>query len=153
MTIDNTALAFDSRVSIFKLNDGSTIRDISNSVTGVTFPATWKANDITTYGKVGVVYKPSLDDSKFTLDMIWNQVANTGSQNVVGSMHYAQGPVGNTTNTRAFEYYPAGATAGNLNITGNCWCPHYEIIGKVGNALAVRAELLVDNGVTFGAAA
>lgn len=152
MAIDASSTAFDSRVSIFKLNDGTALRDISNSISSATFPATWKLNDVTTYGSVGFRGKPSLDDTKFTLDMIWNQVTNVGTQPAVGAGHYAQGPVGNTANARAFEYYPAGTTSGNLNISGNCWCPHYEITGKVGNAIAVRAEFVVENGVTFGSA-
>ena len=153
MTIDATSTSFDSRVSVFKINDGTTLRDISASITGATFPTTWKINDITTYGSVGFRGKPSIDDSKFTLDLIWNQVTNVGSQPVIGVMHYAQGPVGNSTNSRAFEYYPAGTTAGNLNITGNCWCPHYEINGRVGNAIAIRADFVAENGVNFGVAA
>jgi hypothetical protein len=146
MAIDAVSTYFDSRVSVFLLaNTASTNTDISANITNCEFPDSWKNNVITTYGSVGERYGPSINDTKFTLEMVWNQLTTTGTDVVVQPMHYAK-------SLKAFAYYPAGTTAGNLKISGNCYCPTYRFMGRVGNYVAIRAEFEVDNGTTFGAA-
>jgi hypothetical protein len=150
MAADVTSLAFDSKVSIFKLGtvgSPTSPQDISEDIAdaGVEFPSSWRDVDITTYGSSGLRYNPSIDDSKFTIDFIWNQLTTKGTQTVVGAVHAAKTKV-------AFEYYPAGATSGNTKLYGDCRCPVFRFMGRVGNAVRIRAEFDVDNGVGFGTA-
>lgn len=142
MGADVTGLAFDSKVSIFKLGAGAV--DISADITNIEFPSAWKELDITTYGKEGMTYYPGIWDTKFTIDFIWNQLTTTGTQQVVGAMHYAKAAA-----ATAFEYYPAGATSGNLKVSGNCRCPSYRFMGRVGDCVRVRAEFDVDGAIVF----
>ena len=145
MAADATSTFFDSKVSVFKLNDVSTAQDISANIVNLDFTNAFKINDVTTYGSTGVKSALSIDESKFSMDLIFNQVTTTGSQTVVGAMWYAKA-------TRAFEYYPVGTTSGNLKISGNCQCTNYQITGKVGDSIRVKADFVVNNGVTFGTA-
>lgn len=145
MAIDATSVKFDARLSILKINDGSSLQDVSAHVANVDFGNKFKVNDMTTYGSVGTKPALGLDDSEFTVDFVWNQVTTTGVQTVVGAMYAAKA-------TRAFEYYPAGIVAGNLKLSGNCVCVEYPLAGKVEDAVRVRVRFTVHNGVTFGAA-
>ena len=141
----NVAQYIDSKDIVFKLNNGSSLIDISANITGHSFPSEWKTSEITVYGSVGMQYAPSIDATTFTLDLLFNQATTSGTQTVVGAMHAAKA-------MRAFEFYPAGTATGNTKISGNCWCPKYEIVGKVGTAQLIKAEFKVDNGVTYGTA-
>ncbi len=145
MAIDATSVKFDARLSVFKLNDGSSLQDISASIANIDFGNKFKDNEVTTYGKVGVVPSVSLDATEFDIDFVWNQLTTTGVQTVVGAMYAAKA-------TRAFEYYPAGSTSGNLKLSGSCVCTDYPISGKVEDSVRIRAHFKVSNGVTFGSA-
>jgi len=145
MAADVTSLKFDAKLSIFELNDGSQLRDISPYIANIDFGNKFKVNDVTTYGSLGTRPSLSLDDSDFTIDLVWNQVTTTGVQTVVGAMYAAKA-------TRAFAYYPAGKTAGNTKLSGNCMCSDFPFSGKVEDAVRTKAKFLVDNAVTFGVA-
>lgn len=145
MAIDNTSIKFDARSSVFKINDGSQLQDVSAHIADVQFGNRFKTTDLTTYGSVGSKPDLGLDDTEVTIDFVWNQYATTGVQTVVGAMYYAKA-------TRAFEYYPAGTTAGNLKLSGSFKCVEYPMSGPVEGAVRVRARFLVHNGVTFGSA-
>ena len=47
----NTAIYVDSKDFVFKLNDGSTLQDLSADIVSHDFTSKIKLNDITTYGK------------------------------------------------------------------------------------------------------
>ncbi len=140
MTADVTSLAFDSKLSVFKLGAGAV--NISADIYNIEFPSAWKALNITTYGKEGMTYHPGIWDSKFTIYLVWNQLTATGTQTVVGAMHYAKAAA-----ATAFEYYPGGTD--NLKVSGNCRCADYQFLGSVGDAVRVRAEFVVDGAITF----
>jgi hypothetical protein len=112
----------------------------------VTFPSSWINNDVTAFGSVGRRYNPGIDETKFTVEMMFNQVANTGSHTVVGAVHSAK-------TTVPFAFYPATTGTGNLKISGNCSIPKYEITSQVGSFVKVVAECWVDNGLTYGVSA
>lgn len=145
MAADVTSISFDARLSVFKLNDGSSLQDISAYIGNMDFGAKFKVNDLTTYGSVGSKPKPGLDDSDFTVDLVWNQVTTTGVQTVVGAMFAAKA-------SRSFEYYPAGVTAGNVKLSGTCVCTDFPVSGKVEDVVRVKAQFKVYNGVTWGVA-
>jgi hypothetical protein len=115
--------------------------DISANVVKVTFPSSWVNSDVTAFGSVGRRYSPGIDETKFTVEMMFNQVAVSGTHAVVGAVHYAQSTV-------PFAFYPATSVVGNTKISGNCSIPKYEITSQVGNIVKVTAECWVDNGLT-----
>lgn len=137
---------FDAEVSVFKLHDGTALRDISayvNELRGL--PGQTKMNDITTWGSVGERPGPSIKVVHFTMELLFNMVASVGVHTVLEAMWDDKA-------LRAFEWYPAGETADNAKISGNAYLPIYEITSRVGNFIAVHAEFHADNGVTIGVA-
>ena len=83
--------------------------DVSNNVIKVTFPSSWINNDVTAFGSVGRRYNAGIDETKFTVEMMFNQVATTGSHTVVGAVHTAK-------TTVPFAFYPATSGSGNTKI-------------------------------------
>ncbi len=137
---------FDSEKSIFKLNDGSQLRDLSAYVKELRgLPGQFKVNDITTFGSVGERPGPSIYVNHFTVEFLFNMVTSVGVHTVLAALHSSKA-------LRAFEYYPAGTTAGNAKFSGSAYMPVYEIISRVGDQVMVHAEFHVDNGVTIGTA-
>ena len=145
----NTAIYVDSKDFVFKLNDGSTLQDLSADIVSHDFTSKIKLNDITTYGKTGTIHGASLEDSTFTITFLWNQVATTGSHTVVGKIHNGQKVKQATYGAVAFEADPAGTVAGNTKITGSCWVGEYKLIGKVGDRQTVEVPFTVDGDLTF----
>ena len=119
--------------------------DVSDNVIKVTFPSSWINNDVTAFGSVGRRYNAGIDETKFTVEMMFNQVATTGSHTVVGAVHTAK-------TTVPFAFYPATSASGNTKISGNISIPKYEITSQVGAIVKVTAECWVDNGITWAAA-
>ena len=119
--------------------------DVSDNVIKVTFPSSWINNDVTAFGSVGRRYNAGIDETKFTVEMMFNQVATTGSHTVVGAVHTAK-------TTVPFVFYPATTGTGNLAISGNISIPKYDITSQVGSIVKVTAECWVDNGITWGTA-
>ena len=119
--------------------------DVSDNVIKVTFPSSWINNDVTAFGSVGRRYNAGIDETKFTVEMMFNQVATTGSHTVVGAVHTAK-------TTVPFAFYPATSGSGNTKISGNISIPKYEITSQVGAIVKVTAECWVDNGLTYGTA-
>ena len=118
-------------------------QDISNAVQKVTFPASWVANDITAFGSIGRRYGKGIDESKFTIEAMFNQVVTTGSNTVLSAAWSGAAAV-------AFAFYPAGNSSGNTKIIGNMWVQKYEVVSQVGTYVKITAECLVDNGTTIG---
>jgi hypothetical protein len=138
---------FDSEKSVFKVNDGSSLRDLSPYVKELRgLPGQFKVNDITTFGSVGERPGPSIYVNHFTVEFLFNMVTSVGVHTVLATMHSAKA-------LRAFEFYPAGSgTTGNAKFSGSAYCPVYEIVSRVGDYVQVHAEFHVDNGVTIGTA-
>ena len=137
---------FDAKVSVFKLNDGSSLQDLSayaKSVRGL--PGSFKVNDVTTFGKVGEVPGPSIFIAHFTVDFLFNMITTTG-------VHTLLGTIFSTKVARAFEYYPGGTTTGNAKISGSAFLPIYNITSEAGDFVLAHAEFHTTNGITLGTA-
>jgi hypothetical protein len=52
---------------------------VSPSVQKLTFPGKWINNDVTAFGSVGRRYAPGIDETKFTIEMLWNRVATNSN--------------------------------------------------------------------------
>jgi len=136
-----TTQSIDSYNSALSVNS----QDISAALIKITFPSTWIANDITAFGSTGRRYGKGIDETKFTIEAMFNQVATTGSYTVLEAAH-----AGSTAVT--FSFYPAGTSSGNAKISGNCWVQKLEYVAQVGNYVRINADCFVDNGVTYGTA-
>jgi hypothetical protein len=132
--------------------------DISASVTDVDFNGEYKINDVTTFGYGvsvanpggGSQWSPSIDISTFTLTVAYNQVTDVGIAPVFLSLGSGGAPTG-VWNSRVkvpFVIGPAGdvPSSGNKIITGYCYAPKFNLIGKVGNAVTAKIEFKVDGG-------
>jgi len=138
---------FDAEVSVFKLNDGSELRDLSAYIKELRgLPGQYKVNDVTTFGSSGERPGPSIFVVHFSAEFLFNMVTDVGTHTVLAG-HWENKAL------RAFEYYPAGETAGNAKFSGSAYLPIYEITSRVGDYIAIHAEFHADNGVTIGAAA
>jgi hypothetical protein len=138
---------FDAGVSLFKLNDGSTLRDLSPYIIDFAgLPGEKKVNDGTTWGSVGKRPSVSIQENKITVKLLFNMVTDVGAYTVLEKIWDA------TADTPvAFEYYPAGSgTVGNAKITGNAFLTVFKIASSMGNDVLINAEMEVDNGVTTG---
>ncbi len=133
---------FDSNVSRFFLADSaSSSIDISDHIIAVDgLPGQMKYNPVTTFGKTGETYNPSINVSEFTLEAVYNEDTSSGSDTIIGYMY-------SNKVKKAFQYFPSGTSAGT-QISGNCYCDNYNIPSRAGNTVLVRAHFLVDNGIT-----
>lgn len=137
---------FDAEVSVFKLNDGSQLQDLSPYVIELRgLPGRFKVNDITTFGSVGERPGPSIFVVHFTIEFLFNMITSVGTHTVLSAMF-------SNKTLRAFEYYPAGVTAGNAKLYGSACLPVYETTSRAGNQLLTHAEFHADNGITIGVA-
>ncbi len=137
-----TTFYVDSGGVVFKLNNGSSLIDISPNIVSSRWPLKFILNDISTFGVLGVTHGLSIEDSGFTLNLIFNQVATTGSDTIVGAMYAAKA-------TRAFESYPVGVTSGNRKMAGNCICETYEIIAVTKKHVEATATFVVEGLTTW----
>ena len=139
--VDVASRYFDSRVSVFKLNDGSQLRDLSDNCKETRgLPGTVKMNDVTTFGSVGERPGPSIFINHFTVEMMFNRITDVGSWGIVSAMYAAKA-------VRAFEYWPIGvAEVGK--VSGNAYLAVCEVASRVGDWVTLHCEFHADNGVT-----
>ena len=135
----NTAQYIDSKDMYFLFNS----QDVSSHCVSVDIPLSWKANDITAFGSAGSRVAASIFDTEFTAEFMFNQVATTGTQTIVGAAWYAK-------TAYAFNLSPAGVVAGNTKYTGNAFVTDYHVKAKMGDTIMVTATFKTDNGVVVG---
>ncbi len=131
---------FDSQLSVFKITDtGAQLRDVSAYITSIEgLPGPREINEATPLNQSGRKFHPSLQNVPFTLEVLWSDDANVGSDTVFG-------PLSRHTAATAFEYYPKGGSSPKY--AGNCWVRNFTILTRVGNILTARAECQVDGVV------
>jgi hypothetical protein len=131
---------FDSQLSVFKITDtGAQLRDVSPYITSIEgLPGPREINEATPLNQAGRKFHPSLQNVPFTLEVLWSDDANVGSDTVFG-------PLSRHTAATAFEYYPDGTSP---KYTGSCWVRNFTILTRVGNILTARVECQVDGVVT-----
>ena len=95
---------FDAEKSVFKLNDGSSLRDLSPYVKELRgLPGQFKVNDITTFGSVGERPGPSIYVNHFTVEFLFNMVTSVGVHTVLATMHSAKASEGVRVLPRRFR--------------------------------------------------
>ena len=101
----------DGRGARFRIADaGGVMRDLSAYVSEVReLPGERALDDVTALGDDGARFNLSAEVVAFSLRGIYDDTANTGTDAVLGALRYHTAPT-------AFEYAPAGLTAGQSEI-------------------------------------
>ncbi len=135
---------FDSEVSVFQLNDGSTLRDISASVVGVDgLPGPRTLNEVTALGDGGRKFSPGLEDVTITLDVIYTSGSATSIDEVMDGISRGLVAV-------AFDYGPEGIVNPMPRYSGTCWVENWTHQSRVGNRVEASITLRVEGVVTIG---
>ena len=135
---------YDSSISIFQVNDGASLRDISAYITSISgLPGPRELNVATSIADTGEKYHPGLERVTIVLELMWSDDANTGPDTIFGPMRTA-------TAVRAFDYGPEGKVTGDIKYSGSCWLRNFEITSRVGSMVLARVELPVDGVITRG---
>ena len=134
---------FDSAVSVFLINDtGATERNLSTYITSIDgLPGARDGLDSTTLGATGHTYHPSLQNGRFTIELVWDDTATTGPDAVLG-------PLRTHTAAVTFKYGPKGSTGGFPRYTGSVLVTDYTITSRIGSLVLARAEFVVSGAVT-----
>ncbi len=136
---------FDSEVSVFQINDLSSLRDISPGLVGVDgLPGPRTLNEVTALGDGGRKFSPGLEDVTITLDAMYTDTASVGIDTVFGVL------LSRATAAVAFDYGPEGKTSSMPKYSGTCWVESYTITSRVGNRVEASITLRVEGKVTVG---
>jgi len=127
--------------TVFKIDDsGGTLRDISDTLTDVSFPRSVDTAETSSFGDSAKTYIVGLSDATIS-------VSGNFDATVDG---YLSGVIGLAT-PLDFEYGPEGSTAPDVKYTGTCFLTSYEKSGAIGDVVTYSAEFQVTGAVTRGA--
>lgn len=121
--------------AVFKINDGSTLRDISNVVNSSSLSRSAETAEVTALGNSSKAYIPGLKDATVSIE---------GMADVTTS-GYLDGVLGVST---AWEFYPAGTAVGQVKYNGSGILTTLDTSAEVGGAVSVSGELQVTGDVT-----
>lgn len=122
----------------FALDDtGGSSRNISDTLTDVSFPQTIDTAETTAFGSSNKSYIVGLKDTTISVSGIWDATVDG----------YISGT---EPATRSFIYGPAGSTGGNVKYTGECIMTNYAVSNPVGDVVTFSIDLQVTGAVTRG---
>lgn len=126
--------------TVFKIDDsGGTLRDISSTLTDVSFPRSIDTAESSSFGDSAKQYVVGLSDATIS-------VSGNFDATIDG---YLAGTVGQAA-TLSFEYGPEGSTSGYVKFSGECILTSYEVSGAIGDVVTYSAEYQVTGSVTRG---
>lgn len=135
---------YPSADSVFQINDGTSLRDISPYVTSIDgLPGPRELIEVTALGDAGRKWIAGLENVVITLELLWSDDASVGSDTVLGLIR-------DDTAARAFDYGPEGKATGDIKYSGTCWVRNYQVTSRVGQAVTAKAELQVEGIITKG---
>ena len=122
----------------FALDDtGGSSRNLSNTLTDVSFPQTIDTAETTAFGSSNKSYIVGLKDTTISLSGIWDATVDG----------YISGT---EPASRSFIYGPAGSTGGNVKYTGEAIMTNYAVNNPVGDVVTFSMDLQVTGSVTRG---
>ena len=125
--------------TVLKVDDsGATARDISDSVSSVTWPREVDATETTSFGSNQRTYIVGLANSTVSVEGYFDATVDG----------YLAGIVGGAAGT--IEYGPQGSTSSNIKYTGEAILTSYELSSGVGDAVTFSAEFQITGAVTRG---
>ena len=122
----------------FAIDDtGGSSRNISNTLTDVSFPQTIDTAETTAFGSSNKSYIVGLKDTTISVSGIWDATVD-------GYLS------GTEPASRSFIFGPAGSTGGNVKYTGECILTNYSQSNPVGDVVSFTADFQVTGSVTRG---
>ena len=122
----------------FAIDDtGGSSRNISNTLTDVSFPQTIDTAETTAFGSSNKSYIVGLKDTTISVSGIWDATVDG----------YISGT---EPASRSFIYGPAGSTGGNVKYTGEAIMTNYAVSNPVGDVVTFSMDLQVTGAVTRG---
>ena len=122
----------------FALDDtGGSSRNLSNTLTDVSFPQTIDTAETTAFGSSNKSYIVGLKDTTISVSGIWDATVDG----------YISGT---EPASRSFIYGPAGSTGGNVKYTGEAIMTNYAVNNPVGDVVTFSMDLQVTGSVTRG---
>jgi len=122
---------------------GGVLKDISSYVKSVDgLPGEVDLGDVTAAGASGYSYMPGLQKADFSLECVFDDTADSAYDVAKDFM--------SDSNTRSFEYGPAGSTSGYAKISGECRIKKVSLPAKVTDPLIFTIEASVDGAITIG---
>ena len=120
----------------FALDDtGGSSRNLSNTLTDVSFPQTIDTAETTAFGSSNKSYIVGLKDTTISVSGIWDATIDG----------YISGT---EPASRSFIYGPAGSTGGNVKYTGEAIMTNYSVSNPVGDVVTFSMDLQVTGAVT-----
>ena len=116
---------------------GGSSRNISNTLTDVSFPQTIDTAETTAFGSSNKSYIVGLKDGSFSVSGIWDATVD-------GYLS------GTEPASRSFIYGPAGSTGGNVKYTGEAIMTNYSVSNPVGDVVTYSLDLQITGAVTRG---
>jgi hypothetical protein len=127
--------------TVFKIDDsGGTLRDISNTLTDVSFPRSVDTAETSSFGDSAKTYLVGLSDATISVSGNFDATVDGFLAGVIG-----------LATPLEFEYGPEGSTAPDVKYTGTCFLTSYEKSGAIGDVVTYSAEFQVTGAVTRGA--
>jgi hypothetical protein len=120
----------------FAIDDtGGSSRNISDTLTDVSFPQTIDTAETTAFGSSNKSYIVGLKDTTISVSGIWDATVD-------GYLS------GTEPASRSFIYGPAGTTSGNVKYTGEAIMTNYSQSNPVGDVVTFTADFQVTGAVT-----
>ena len=120
----------------FAIDDtGGSSRNISDTLTDVSFPQTIDTAETTAFGSSNKSYIVGLKDTTISVSGIWDATVDG----------YISGT---EPASRSFIYGPAGSTSGNVKYTGEAIMTNYSQSNPVGDVVTFTADFQVTGAVT-----
>ena len=116
---------------------GGSSRNLSNTLTDVSFPQTIDTAETTAFGSSNKSYIVGLKDTTISVSGIWDATVD-------GYLS------GTEPASRSFIFGPAGSTGGNVKYTGECILTNYSQSNPVGDVVSFTADFQVTGSVTRG---
>jgi hypothetical protein len=127
--------------TVFKIDDsGGTLRDISDTLTDVSFPRSVDTAETSSFGDSAKTYIVGLSDATISVSGNFDATVDGFLAGVIG-----------LATPLEFEYGPEGSTAPDVKYTGTCFLTSYEKSGAIGDVVTYSAEFQVTGAVTRGA--
>ena len=122
----------------FAIDDtGGSSRNISNTLTDVSFPQTIDTAETTAFGSSNKAYIVGLKDTTISVTGLWDATVD-------GYLS------GTEPASRSFIFGPAGSTGGNVKYTGEAIMTNYSQGNPVGDVVTFTADFQVTGAVTRG---
>ena len=122
----------------FALDDtGGTSRNISDTLTDVSFPQTIDTAETTAFGSSNKSYIVGLKDTTISVSGVWDATVD-------GYLS------GTEPASRSFIYGPAGSSSSNIKYTGEAIMTNYSVSNPVGDVVTYSVDLQVTGAVTRG---